>query len=429
MPEALKNLLKRASLFKTANFIWSAIIAVGLWYLVSITIYPETPKTFRDVEVVIDLEGTSASLHNLQVVSLDVSAITVQIRGQRSQVGNMKSEQLVAKVNVDEVTASGSYKLGLEISEKNGTRFDVLSVSPNHVNVFFDVYETRDIPLRAETPNVTFTPNLNLYRKDARCSQPVINVTAPKTILDSVSECVAVVLDDAEISDTTAWKVNASDLIFRNPNGIEIDKSAFTYNTAAVTVNVDVYQSATLKFDYLLRNKPEGFDESVLQFEWSSEAIEVASLKSNIGNRNTWTFDIDMLHLDPMQPLKFDIDLPANYENLSKITQVTARLVTENIDKKLITIPKDDFVIHNKPSDIPLYIVTDNIQFEIFGPKEDLERITAQDIKVEVDLFYETDISVTFSKTAAIIMKGFPRVWASGGTDGNNLRITLQPAR
>ena len=61
----------------------SVVIAVVLWFVISIAIYPTTPRTIHHIPLSVEIGGTSAEENGLSVIDYDVEDVTVQIEGNR----------------------------------------------------------------------------------------------------------------------------------------------------------------------------------------------------------------------------------------------------------------------------------------------------------------------------------------------------------
>ena len=59
----------------------SVAIAIVLWFVISIAIYPTTPRTLHHVPLKVEIAGTSAEENGLSVIDYDVQDVTVQIEG------------------------------------------------------------------------------------------------------------------------------------------------------------------------------------------------------------------------------------------------------------------------------------------------------------------------------------------------------------
>ena len=86
----------------------SVAIAIVLWFVISIAIYPTTPRTLHHVPLKVEIAGTSAEENGLSVIDYDVQDVTVQIEGNRSKVGNIDANNLTATAVVENVTSAGT---------------------------------------------------------------------------------------------------------------------------------------------------------------------------------------------------------------------------------------------------------------------------------------------------------------------------------
>ena len=75
-----KNYILNSLNNNTAMIIYSIILAIMVWFIISITIYPTTPKTFSNIPLEIDITGTSAEENDLSVISCSTKSVTVTIK-------------------------------------------------------------------------------------------------------------------------------------------------------------------------------------------------------------------------------------------------------------------------------------------------------------------------------------------------------------
>ena len=100
-------------LFNTrmGTMIFSIITAIFLWFAISINLYPTTPRTISHIPLTVDITGTAAELNGYSVIDYSVKEITVQIEGNRSQVGNLDANDMIATPVVENVTSSDSFDI------------------------------------------------------------------------------------------------------------------------------------------------------------------------------------------------------------------------------------------------------------------------------------------------------------------------------
>ena len=69
--------------------ITSVAIAIVLWFVSSIAIYPTTPRTLHHATLNVDIAGTSAEEHGLRVLDYAIKDVTMQIKGKPSKIDNI----------------------------------------------------------------------------------------------------------------------------------------------------------------------------------------------------------------------------------------------------------------------------------------------------------------------------------------------------
>ena len=68
----------------------------------------------------------------MSVISYETKKVTVTIQGNRSSIGSLSADDLVASAVVENVTSAGEkYLKIIVISKKSDVKFDVTSVSPS----------------------------------------------------------------------------------------------------------------------------------------------------------------------------------------------------------------------------------------------------------------------------------------------------------
>ena len=74
--------------------ITSVAIAIVLWFVISIAIYPTTPRTLHHVPLKVEIAGTSAEENGLSVIDYDIKDVTVQICGMDLELEAMSAGEL-----------------------------------------------------------------------------------------------------------------------------------------------------------------------------------------------------------------------------------------------------------------------------------------------------------------------------------------------
>lgn len=396
----------------------SVVIAIVLWFVISISIYPTTPRTISHVPLQVEITGTSAEENGLSVIDYDVQEVTVQIEGNRSNVGNIEAEDLTASVVVENVTSAGVKSLSIAVRGNNNEQFNVRSISPATVNVTFDIIDTYTFEVRPSTPNITFADGCVLDEDNFTSSPGTIDVTGPQQQLEQVAYCVAETQQKEQLSASRILTTNT--LLFYNEAGAQVDDTDFTYDTAAFSIEVPVLYQKTMDITYQITNAPANFDLDSLDLTLSEEKITLAAPNTsldemdefNIGSISLRDIDLDYSH-------DFVVTVPDNYQNQSGFSTVNLRLNSEGLTKKDFVLT--DIGVVNAPTTYDFELVTQQLTVSIIGPEAVMEQLDASDITANVDLLsysVQAEVvdgdTVTFNYTPTITCSKYNNVWAVG---------------
>lgn len=408
----IKNYILNSFNNNTAMIIYSIIIAILMWFVISITIYPTTPKTLSNVPLEIDITGTSAEENDLSVISASAKNVTVTIKGERSRIGSLTADDLVAKAVIENVNSAGEKSLNINVTGKDSdVKFEVTDIKPSKVDVMFDRIDTREYDLTVNAPNITAADGLYMDKSEFKVTPSVIEITGPSKQLDSIDKAQVYVDTKQEIN--TAYTFHSKDVVLYDKNESKINTDNLTYNSEDFTIDIPVYMQKELDFTYDIRYAPANFDISSLNIELNVDKINLASPNDELQNIDTWSIgSIPLYDLDWDFNKSFTIEVPSNYKNLSNVSTVTAKLNQEGLAKKTVTV--NDISIVNAPSNYDCTVNTYGLTFDIIGPEDDIAEITEKDILVSVDLLKYTVQSTNFTADATISFPKYDKVWAVG---------------
>ena len=271
-------------LFNTrmGTMIFSIITAIFLWFAISINLYPTTPRTISHIPLTVDITGTAAELNGYSVIDYSVKEVTVQIEGNRSQVGNLDANDMIATPVVENVTSSGVKTLDISVSSKDGTQFTVKSISPKSVNVRFDKMVTKKYPIQGDIGKITSSSTCVINTEDVKVTPNEVEVTGPETIMNRISYAAAVIPKERELSATTI--LTTDQLEFRDENDTPVESTYLEYTLSNYAVEIPVQYTQTLDITYQLRNVPTNFDEAYLRslLKQSEDHITLATSDANL---------------------------------------------------------------------------------------------------------------------------------------------------
>ena len=413
-----KRLSHRFYASRPAMMVASVIIAVVLWFVISISVYSITPRTIHHIPLKVEIAGTSAEENGLSVMDFDVKEVTVQIEGNRTRIGNLNAGNLVATAKVENVTAAGKKSLAIEVSSPDNVQFNVKSITPSKVNVTFDRIETFAIEVRPSAPNITFAEGCVLDEENYLATPSAIDVTGPQAQLEQVAYCTAETSLKEEIDTSKIFTTDK--LSFYDEKGALVDDSAFQYDVASFSIAVPVLYQQTLDITYQLTNAPANFDTNALNLELSENKITLAAPNAAVGELEDFNIgSISLRDIDLDYSNDFVVDIPEGYVNQSGFSTANLSLNSDGLMKKDFVL--SDIGIVNAPSSYHFNVLTQQLTVSIVGPEEIVQKLDASDITANVDLIsYSTQAeatggdSVTFNYSPTISCPRYNNVWAVG---------------
>ncbi len=396
--------------------ILSVIIAIIIWFVLSITQYPTINKTITNVPVVFSMDGTQAKEKGLSALNYQDISVDVEIKGMNYEIGGYTAADLIAAVNLDGVTKEGTYDLDIEVSSAHSAdKVTVVSVKPDTVSVNFDRLTTKAVPLTAEAPLISAEEGYIL--KDTNVSPSEITVEGIKNDLDSISKAVAQISKSKKISEDTT--INTTDIIFYDDDDNIIDSSKLEIKDAkSFDVNFVVFKkkTATLKVD--ITNCPENFDVSSLPMNLSESKISVVS--PNLEDEDTEILNvgtIDLSDINLVKTYRFKIPLNAGEVNMNGEEEVKVSFDSTGYTYKEFSIPSSHFIVNNRPMGKKTEVETKKLSnVRVYGPEEVINSLKDEDLYAQIDLSDIID-SGSYSRQAIIYSKNYNNVWGYGNNE------------
>jgi len=391
--------------------IYAVILAILIWFVMSITLYPTIYRTIENVPVSIDIKGTIAEDYSLSAANFKSQKVSVRIKGMRYEIGNYTAEDLKATLVVNGVNKAGEYELDVKVEAKTGENFDVISISPSKIKVKFDSIIEKEFATTPEAPNVKASSGYIM--ETPICVPSTVKISGPKQDIERITKVV--VRTDAPAELTESQSIADTNLILYAGDTI-LDDSFFTIINDKISIEVPIYMKKTLPFKLEIQNYPRNFDLSSLKYTLTPSTIEIAApnaLIENLGEIHLGYLDLRKIDLDSMNEIA--VTLESGYKNLSGFERVIAKFNTENYSSKLISIGKSQIHVINAPLKYEASVQTTGISnIKIIGPKEIIDKITSDDIIAEVDLLHSDINEATYNAPISIYSPAYNTVWAYG---------------
>lgn len=391
-------------------------IAFISWYIITVTMYSTIDKTISNIPLEIDISNTSAEVNELSVISQDVEKVRAKITGERTKIGNIKSEDLVANAVVENVTQAGTYELSIRVTSKDGNLnyedYEVKIIEPSYVTVEFDKYVTKEVPITVDAPKIKAKDGYIMDENSPTITPSTINITGPQKQVDSINRLTVKVSESKELDNSyTYHSTNIDDWTIYSENDSEINFDGLTFDLKDIQIDFQVYMTKTLKLKYSVINAPS--NDFVPEFIMSDDEIVVASSASSLENLEELSFEIDMREVTADYSKTFNIELPTACRNISNIDTVTISLPKNGYSTREFT-NLNNFVFTNVPDGFDIQAVTSGLALEVVAPTSVIDEINQDDFVLKVDLSSVQITGNLFNAPVTIQLPYYPNAWCLG---------------
>lgn len=391
----------------------AGVIGVFLWLFISLTQYPSVQKTVDHIPVSVDISGSSAVQNGLSVISCDVEKVTVELLGNRTQIGYLNSETLEAYFDADSVSSPGTKKLTLKVRGENGIKYEVKSISPQSATVVFDKIDTREYPISPLTPNVEVVEGKEINSDEFICEPSVVRITGPSAQLDKISKCYAV--SNKKMSLESSYVVTNDDIMLYTEDNVRIDHSSLKFSDMNFNITIPVRTQKTVGLAVSIVNAPENFDQSSIKFKLSADSVTLACNNSKTEIPDTLDFVVSLNEIKPGFTRTFSLSNRlenSEYINVSDLETVTVSLDDSKLDNKNLIIDASKIAISNIPDSSYEYdLLTQQMEITVVGSEESIRNITSEDIIADVNLLNLSITSDQFNQNVAFSCPTYDDVW------------------
>lgn len=396
-------------------FIFSLVLAFIIWMYVAVEKSPEVEKTITGVSVKISTENSVPEQFGLQAFTEETAdTVDVKIKGRKFVVDQLKATDFAVSAQTNLVDSIGYKSLLLKVETTSKLDFSIVSLSKNSINVYFDKFAEKELPLKAnltaENGGKLVVDELMLG--DVIFSNKTVTVSGAKTYLSGIKNVVANYVIKEPLSSTSTVNPTLSFESISENKFVKINTGE-----TALTMTLPVLKAVNLPTSVVLKNAPTSFINNPAVYTVSPSSVNVGIPVENVGKLNSLSVGtIDFMEIDEnkiqrsfeaskITEVKILDDIKAFKvnTNFGKIVSRTFDIPAENIS---ITAQKEGFV-----SDITSNGITG---VRIVGSEQALSVITEKAITVALDLSNYSVVEGTQNVPVKIQINGADSVWAYG---------------
>ncbi len=397
---------------KRVTIPFSLVVAFALWLAIMIGQNPDIERTFTDISININLENTYVSENGMEIIGdLSNQKFTVTVGGPSYVVSALKTTDFYVYASAAAINEPGEYQLEVTGAKNTAlTDYDIVSITPSTVTVFFDYVETKEFTIKAVAEGATAEEGL--IAETAMVSgteSDTITIKGPRTIVNKIDSVVAYAQVNETLSASTTF--DAAIRLY-DADEKEIEQTDLTLSATAVQVTVPISKRVTVPVKADFTNLPSGFKTSSISYSIDHDSVTVIGTPAAIDEITKVTLSpIDITNISTSSA-SFEVSakLPDGVRLLDSIDTFTVTVDLSAYSEKTFTVENIRFT--NLPSG--LAATSDSVikNVKICGPTEVLKKLTGDMLFAEVNL---TD-KVAGEHTVEVSVKSseYHNIWQVG---------------
>lgn len=405
----------------------SLLIAFGLWVWVAIDKSPEIQTVITAVPVQINLEDSVPQQLGLQIFGESEFTVDVTVTGKKYILSNLKAEDIRVEANTNYVDSAGTKTLQLKVTPANSSGdFNISAVSSTYIEVFFDTYKEVEFTLNSDisTNLKTIVPD-GCIMGDAVFSKNTVTVSGPTTEINRVTGVLASVTINEILEKTTTFDPEVK--LITN-DGSKLQYSKMTIDEAEITMTIPVLKVVSLPTVVEFKNAPSYFIENPLSYTVYPSTVKVAVPVDVI--ETTKSFVVDTIDFADIANSYNTFNVAVESINSYKLVDTSVktfriRVNASEFESKTITVPISKISLKDNRNDFKVVLnEKKDIAVTVIGPSASLEKITADNISIQVDTADKSLSKDTNAIPATVRVNDQSDCWAFGKYD---IKVKVTP--
>lgn len=398
MSKSNKSIIEKIIYNNKLLMVFCLIVSVILWAAVKINYSAETTRTISDVKITVTNNTEGSEL--VPFIGEEIFAEVV-VSGKAYNINTyaLSKDDIVVEASGGYIDSAGFKNLTLTVkASETGDLSDVkiTSVSPATISVYYDRKMTETFDVEARITNDI----ASLAEGEFVVGQPVpsvstVEVTGPATVLNKMTK---VYFDGSVIEDElplTQAKVIPADISYeleskRYAKYLVCENINDESNPATVTIPVYVTKDIPTQVKFI--NQPAYFTENPPKVKITPSQLKVSynpAESEDYGFLTVGTVDFRDL-LNKVNSFSFEIDEKFNKPGIdTSFGQFKVTVDMSSMSKKNFDITDGKVVLLNQIEGFTYSVDTSRSNFDsvvVIGPKSSLDKITSDDIQVEINV-------------------------------------------
>lgn len=366
----------------TSLKIVSIAFALMLWLIVVNIDNPAIRREFTNVQVELTHEDAITDKEKVCSVIDNSNVITITVRGPRNVVESLSSSDFKATADLRELTDFEFVPIEITPLRYKDKLNSVESKTKN-VKVSIENLVEKQFAIRA---SVTGTPADGYAVGKRTLSQNIVKINGPESIMSTINRVVA----EVNVSDMSSDISTPVSLVVYDGNDKAVDTSRLKMSVDSVNVNVEMLKTKEVNVTATTSGTPAEGYHVVGEVAIAPETVMIAAEESVLSKINEIKIPGSAINVDGLTDgFEQIVDL-SDYvdENVTIIgdTEVLATVTVEKMEKKEVYYPVTNIEVSGLKQDYKyVYTNFDPLKLEVWGTKEQLEKLEASMLKITAD--------------------------------------------
>ena len=389
----------------------SLLIAVIFWFFVDSEQGHNTTQTYYNIPVEFIGETDTLPSRGLMLTTGADATVDLELRGPRTVISAVSREDITLQVGLTSITATGTFSMTYDLllpDEIPRSSVTTERASRSTITVTIEELFEKTVPVKVSVAGEV--ADGYIYMAERMIAEPSeLTLSGREEDVDQVVSA-QVMLD---LSGATSSVNQEFDYILLDGQGNEVSGENITVSSRRIEISAPVYLVKTLELTVDFTESPGSALEDLQDWYLGVTSIEVAGEAANLEGVDDIllaTVDLSTLLSDTEMPL--EITIPAGCVNISGITSTTLTILfKDTLETRAFTVSNISAIGLSQTQNFSR--MTNSVEVLLRGDAQELEQVTADDIRIVVDLTPYED-NGTYSVPAVVLVDGHSNVGAVG---------------
>ena len=389
----------------------SLLIAVIFWFFVDSEQGHNTTQTYYNIPVEFIGETDTLPSRGLMLTTGADATVDLELRGPRTVISDLSREDITLQVDLTSITATGTFSMTYDLllpDEIPRSSVTTERASRSTITVTIEELFEKTVPVKVSVAGEV--ADGYIYMAERMIAEPSeLTLSGREEDVDQVVSA-QVMLD---LSGATSSVNQEFDYILLDGQGNEVSGENITVSSRRIEISAPVYLVKTLELTVDFTESPGSALEDLQDWYLGVTSIEVAGEAANLeGVDDILLATVDLSTLLSYTEMPLEITIPAGCVNISGITSTTLTILfKDTLETRAFTVSNISAIGLSQTQNFSR--MTNSVEVLLRGDAQELEQVTADDIRIVVDLTPYED-NGTYSVPAVVLVDGHSNVGAVG---------------